>query len=117
METTHSFRLSEPWFTLTKDGLKEYEGRLNTEKFKKIKQGDLIEYTCVSDSTKMFTTRVVEVYVYKTFRDMLVGKTIKKCLPGVNTIEDGVNVYRAIYTDTNEVLHGVVALRQEVVVL
>lgn len=117
MANTHIFKLNEPWFTLTKIGVKTCEGRLKRNKVSKIKAGDLIKYTYQCDGLRDFTTRVTSVRIYNTFQEMLVIETIEKCLPGVDTIEQGVKIYRDFYRPSDEVQHGVVAVRQEVVVV
>ena len=109
--TTYTKSVAEPWFSLILLGLKTVEGRLNKGAFAKMQKGDTIIFT--NDDFKL--NRTVEVVIkdirhYKTFRTYLTTQGLDKCLPGFDTIDDGLKVYHLYYPPSVEVKHGVLAI-------
>ncbi|KAL6214812.1 hypothetical protein ACLB2K_014244 [Fragaria x ananassa] len=98
------FELQEPFFTQIKDGLKTIEGRCNVGDYSRIGSGALILFN------KCLIVEVKEVRSYGSFLDMLKAESLQKVLPGVNTIEEGVQVYRRFYTEEIERSNGVIAI-------
>uniref|UniRef100_A0A2N9J3V0 ASCH domain-containing protein n=1 Tax=Fagus sylvatica TaxID=28930 RepID=A0A2N9J3V0_FAGSY len=50
------------------------------------------------------------VHRYASFSDMLGAESLAKVLPGVETIEEGVQIYREFYTEEKEKTNGVLAI-------
>jgi ASC-1-like (ASCH) protein len=71
-------------------------GTLNIEKFKKIKKGDKLVINGI------YETPILGTKNYKTFRELLEKETLKKCLPGVDTIDNGIALYRKFYSVEKE---------------
>ncbi|CAK7322659.1 unnamed protein product [Dovyalis caffra] len=88
--------VNEPFFTQLKDGLKTVEGRIGS--------GALILFN------KCVLLQVQEVQQYASFSEMLETEGLAKVLPGVNTIDEGVRVYRKFYTEEKERSNGVLAI-------
>ena len=103
----YNISVSEPWFTLIKMGLKSREGRLNKTKFAKLKVNDIVIWTYKNKSCK---TKIVNINKYDSFRDMIKKETLKRTLPGVPTIDCGVEVYRQYYSEELEKKFGVLAI-------
>uniref|UniRef100_K7M3K3 ASCH domain-containing protein n=1 Tax=Glycine max TaxID=3847 RepID=K7M3K3_SOYBN len=83
------------------DGLKPIEGRCASGKYNRIKSGSLI----------LFNKSVVMsgVRQYPTSFALLEAESLGKVLPGVESSEEGVKVYRRFYTE-KEQANGVLAL-------
>ncbi|PRQ26261.1 putative PUA-like domain-containing protein [Rosa chinensis] len=96
--------VQEPFFTQIKDGLKTVEGRCNVGPYSRIGSGALILFN------KCLIVEVKEVRSYGSFSDMLQAESLEKVLPGVKTIEEGVQVYRRFYTEEIERSNGVIAI-------
>jgi ASC-1-like (ASCH) protein len=110
--TTYKKNVSEPWFTLIKEGRKTVEGRLNKGEFAQMRAGDTIIWTNNDDS---FKTKIKSIQKYNTFYEYLEGEGIKSALPvdEVQTVKDGVDVYYKYYTREEEEKYGVLAVRLE----
>ncbi|KAE9600409.1 putative PUA-like domain-containing protein [Lupinus albus] len=101
-----SFELhvQEPFFSQLKDGLKTIEGRCATSKYSRIELGDLILIN------KSMVFEVQGIRQYPTFSDMLEAERMEKVLPGVESVEEGLEVYRRFYTEEKELENGVLAI-------
>jgi ASC-1-like (ASCH) protein len=99
--------LREEYLRAIAEGRKKVEGRLYDEKRQKIKPGDEITFEnrlmCV----------VKDVRVYSSFREMLEKEGIENVLPGVDSLEEGVGVYRRFYSEERERRYGVAAIEIE----
>jgi|GEM_PF-607762 len=87
---THNFHTKEPWFSLIKQGIKTVEGRKATKLFKKIKAGDQIQFT---NGTDIFMAVVEDVRSYPTVEKYLEETTLAKALPGINTMEEALEIH------------------------
>jgi len=104
--------LSEPWFSLIKLGLKKCEGRLNKGDFSKMKKGDIIIFEN-SDFpfNRSFKCKITSIKNYNSFKQYLEKETLEKCLPGIENIDDGVNIYYKYYKKKDEDLYKIIAIR------
>ncbi|KAL6208485.1 hypothetical protein ACLB2K_019434 [Fragaria x ananassa] len=59
---------------------------------------------------KCLIVEVKEVQSYGSFSDMFKAESLQKVLPGVITIEEGLQVYRRFYTEEIERSNGVIAI-------
>ncbi|KAM7461077.1 hypothetical protein LguiA_029198 [Lonicera macranthoides] len=96
--------VQEPFFSQLKDGLKTIEGRCAVGDYNRIGSGALILFN------KCLVLQVEDVHRYASFSEMLEAESLTKVLPGVETIEEGVQVYRKFYSEEKERLNGVVAI-------
>ena len=101
-------KVSEPWFSLMKLGLKKCEGRLNKGDFSKMKKGDTITF---SNEKRFFNCVITSIHHYKTFETYLQKEGLEKCLPSIDTIEEGVGVYHKYYSKEDENKFGILAIR------
>ncbi|XP_034685596.1 uncharacterized protein LOC117914382 isoform X3 [Vitis riparia] len=86
--------VQEPFFSQLKDGLKIIEGRCAVGDYNRIGSGALILFNkCL----------VLEV-------QLLESEGLAEVLPGVKTIEEGVQIYRKFYTKEKERSNGVLAI-------
>lgn len=106
----YDINVQEPYFSEL-GNLKTFEGRLNTGKFAQMQPGDFL---CAYDPTnkaKSICLIVMSVVVYPSFASLLRDKIPHNVLPGITSVQDGVNVYRKFYTAEQEATHGVVAIQ------
>ena len=114
--TEYNKHLSEPWFSLIKVGLKKCEGRLNKNDFSKMKKGDKIVFTNDDFSfTRAFRVKITSIRTYNTFEEYLTNETLEKCLPGIDTMEQGLGVYFKYFTKEHESKYKIVAFRVKVI--
>ncbi|XP_015583632.1 uncharacterized protein LOC8284754 isoform X2 [Ricinus communis] len=104
MATFHELHVQEPFFSLLKDGLKTIEGRCADDNYSRIEPGALLLIN------KSVVLEVKDVRRYPSFLKMLEAESLSKVLPGVKTIEEGVEVYRKFYTEEKEMSNGVLAI-------
>lgn len=108
----HNHR-TEPYFTFLKNGQKTIEGRVRKGWYRNVKPGDEIEVYNEEEMDKVLVL-VKRVAQYQSIREMLAKEPIKKLLPDVDTVEQGVNVYRKFYTLEQEQQFGMVAIEVEI---
>ena len=109
--------LSEPWFSLISLKIKKYEGRLDKGEFSKMKKGDIM----IFENNDMGFLRTVKCKItsikkYTTFKDFLEKKKLKRCLPTIQTIDQGVQVYRKFYNKKDEETYGVLAIKMKPII-
>jgi len=96
-------KISEPWFSLIKLRIKKVEGRLNKGDFANMIIGDLIIFTNNElGFERNFKIEIKHITCYDTFKTYLEHETIERCLPGIDNIEDGLNVYYKYYKKSDE---------------
>ncbi len=105
----HEMKLQDDPFKKISDETKTIEMRLYDEKRKKVKVGDLIEFTNVLNSEKLIT-RVINLYMYKDFDELY--KNHDKVSIGYNEDEEAspsdMSMY---YSDEDIKKHGVVGIK------
>lgn len=114
MSHDYTANLSEPWFSLVADGKKIIEGRPYRGKWAQMKPGDIIRIESESKQKASFDVSIVITKRYPSFREMLTREALSQVLPGVETVDKGVDVYEQMYTDSDVrkdiAEHGVVAI-------
>jgi ASC-1-like (ASCH) protein len=114
MEKSNTINISEPWFSLILLGIKTVEGRLNRNRFKEMKEGDIVEWSNNDFGPRKVVSKIVKKTFYKTFNDYLNKEGIENCLPGINNIKDGLDVYYKYYKKEDESEFGVTAIKVEI---
>lgn len=108
--TTYEKNLSEPWFSLIKLGIKTVEGTLNKGDFEEMKIGDNIMFINNEFGfERIFIIRIKIICYYSSFQSFLEYETLAKCLPGIDNIQDGLNIYYNYYTRDDELKHKIKA--------
>ena len=114
--TKYTKNLSEPWFSLIKLGIKKCEGRLKKGDFNEIKKGDNIIFENNDFGfLRNFTVKITSIHNYKSFKEYLENEKLDKCLPGIDTIENGIKIYYKYYTKEDEDKYKIVAIRLKVI--
>lgn len=107
--------VSEPWFSLIKIGKKTVEGRLGKNEFAEMKEGDIITFINKQmPFERQFHVKITQINNYNTFREYLSTEGLDKSLPGIDTIEQGVEVYYQYYK-ADEGKYPVRAIHMELV--
>jgi ASC-1-like (ASCH) protein len=86
----------DPWFSYIRQGVKPVEGRKKTHTYRKIKAGDQINFTNGKES---FVADVIEIRDYDTLEKYFADVTLEKALPGIETVEEALNVYHQWSTE------------------
>lgn len=108
--------VSEPWFSLIKIGKKRCEGRLNKGDFQKMEKGDMIEFENEEMGFKrQYTVKITDITHYTSFRKYLKGETLRRTLPGIDSLKDGERVYYRYYSVEDEKKYGIVAIKMKVI--
>ena len=112
--------ISEPWFSLIKVGLKTVEGRLNKGDFAALTKGDCIKVVNTEFNKELgfmrnYIIKITSIHKYTSFKEYLEKEKLEKCLPGIDTIEDGVKVYYKYYSKEDEEKYKIVAIRFKII--
>lgn len=101
--TSYEKNLSEPWFSLVKLNIKTVEGRLNKGDFSNMNIGDFILFTNNElGFERKCKMEIKNISYYDNFQIYLENETLEKCLPGIDNIEQGLNVYYKYYEKKDE---------------
>lgn len=101
--TCYEKNLSEPWFSLIKLNIKTVEGRLNKGDFSNMNIGDFILFTNNElGFERKCKMEIKNISYYDNFQIYLEKETLEKCLPGIDNIEQGLNVYYKYYEKKDE---------------
>ncbi|XP_044499980.1 uncharacterized protein LOC123221253 [Mangifera indica] len=96
--------VQEPFFSMIKDGLKTVEGRCAIGDYNRLEPGLTILLN------KCMMLQVESVRHYASFSELLEAESLVKILPGVKTVEEGMQIYRNLYAEEKEMLNGVLAI-------
>lgn len=111
MNSKIDINVSPQWFSQIKNGKKKVEGRLHKGKFAALKKGHFLIIT--KDDQKHEDTIVciiTNLVKYPSFQSYLVQEGLSNTLPGVKTIDDGIQIYRNFYSEEKEKENGVLAI-------
>ena len=95
MATKHDWHIEDPHFDNILNGKKIYETRVNDEKRQLVKLGDIIEWTHRTENRQPYSIVVIGIDYFKSFKDAIETSGVKKVLPNVSTVEEGVKLYEA----------------------
>lgn len=108
---SHEITVRKPWFDFICQGEKTVEGRVNRGKFTSFNPGDhLVIKSADDDAQDMVVGTITCVGIYTSFEAMLNSTSLRRTLPGVRTIAEGVSEFRKFYSREVEAEHGVLAI-------
>ena len=114
-----SSKLQEPYYTYIRDGIKIYEMRVNDEKRKKMKIGDIWKFkNANNEKLPEYNTKIINKKIYKSFEEAIKKKGYKKLLPNSKSIKEAIKTYNAFDNGMYEVdakKYGVVCFRLKVI--
>lgn len=107
--------LNDPWFSFVKDGTKKYEGRVKRQNIMNLKPGDVIEFKHHTNhqKTQPFQRRVVKLLPFSTFEEALTTLPLAEVLPGVKTVQEGIDIYLKFVSLSTQKEHGIVMIQLE----
>ena len=103
------FDVADPWISLICQRKKVIEGRLNKSKFANLKKGDIIKFFN-NDVNKQCLVKIVRIINYVSFEEYLVQEGLKRTLPGITSLNDGINIYRQFYSKEQEDEFSILAI-------
>lgn len=110
------YTIREPWFTLIGQKKKTIEGRLNKGRYKHLKKDDIMFFK-TPNKNEIIKTKIINLEYYSKFKDYLLMEGIKNTLPGIKTLEEGIDIYYKYYNKSSRVKYNVVAIELEVIEL
>jgi ASC-1-like (ASCH) protein len=110
MNNTHSITIHPLYFKLIKKGKKTIEGTLNKNKFSTFKKNDLLKIINNKNENDIINAKIRKIIKYNSFEEYLSQEGLKRTLPDVQSIEDGVNIYYKFYNKNDEEKYGVLAI-------
>ena len=75
----HEMRLAPKPFRLVEEGKKTVELRLNDEKRRKIRVGDVIRFEKADEEDEVLHAKVLALYPFETFADLYKALPLEKC--------------------------------------
>lgn len=90
-----------PFFDLIDQEVKTVEGRANKLKYHNLHQGDIIIIKCENGDrvNERFEVIITSIKKYINIKEYLEVESLEKTLPGVKTIEEGMNIYHQFNTE------------------
>jgi ASC-1-like (ASCH) protein len=83
-------QVDKVFFEVIKEGRKTIESRAAIDRYRKIKEGDVLVFVCGSEKLEK---KVKKVEYYKTIEEMTKVINFKKVMPFVDSIEEMKKVY------------------------
>jgi ASC-1-like (ASCH) protein len=100
----YELNIDERWLKYIIEGRKTIEGRLNKNKFKFMRCGDMIVFNGI------IKKEIISIRYYNYLEDYLRTEGLNKCLPDIENIYDGINIYREFYPVEDEIKYGIIAI-------
>ena len=111
---THTLLIKEvdrKVFESIKDGSKTIETRAATEKYRKMKTGDILNFVCGSNSLQK---RITSVRLFCTIEEMIGVLDIKSIMPFVDSVEAMRQVYYSFPNYEEKIKNfGIIAFEME----
>jgi ASC-1-like (ASCH) protein len=109
--------IDERWINEIINGTKRVEGKKNSPKTKQLKLevGDFIKF---SSPNRIVMAKIIDIRHYEQLETYLETETLKRTLPGVNTIKDGITIYMSEpinWTQQEIDKYGVLAIEFELI--
>lgn len=81
------------WFDLLVSGVKPIEGRKKTPKWEKLKVDQTLEVTR-KETQEVRLFKITHINEHDSLMKYLITEGLHRCLPGINTIEEAIMIYR-----------------------
>ena len=107
--------LDEDIFEVVKYGTKTVEVRVNDEKRRKLKVGDIITFLKRPDDIEKIDAVVEKLVCYKDFNDLVNNYTMDELYLKDYSKEDFINLLKRFYSDEEVSKYGVVAIKFKII--
>jgi ASC-1-like (ASCH) protein len=104
--------IQDCYFSQIVSGKKTVEGRLCKGDFIDLKIGDSITFH--NNNNEKINVIVKQLEYYCNFVDFLEDH-LKNTLPDIESIMDGLKIYKSLYREEDEKYHGVIAIIFEII--
>ncbi len=111
----HKMKLQDKYFYFILNGTKRIEIRLNDDKRKLIKVGDIIEFKNADNLENCFRVKVIELLRYNSFNDLLNDYDISILADKSMTKEQLINVFEQFYTQEEQKKYGILGIKIELI--
>jgi ASC-1-like (ASCH) protein len=109
---TLDLSVNKKYFDAICAGSKTAEGRINSPKFRELKPGMEIIFTCAEDYSKKIVCQIIAINTYPDFKTMLKKEGLTNMLPGIKDLAVGVAIYEGFHGYKQAVKKdGAVAIR------
>jgi len=99
------------FFDVLKSGEKTIETRAATSKYRKIKKGDTLRFTC---GDEFLEKRVNKVTLFKDIDSLIKKLDLKRIMPQVSSIKEAKEIWRSFRNYEEEIKkYGIVAFELE----
>jgi ASC-1-like (ASCH) protein len=102
------FHIDEPWFEHIVEGRKVVEGKLAKGKALQMQVESILHIS--GNNGDVIECHITAIRPYSSFREYLESETLAKTLPGVTTIDAGLEVYQKYYEPGLDSKLGVLAI-------
>lgn len=99
--------VDEKWFTLIKNNIKTVEGRKHSEKWSVLKKGSLLKIFSDND---YIIRKIKDIRIYSSLEEFIINEGLRNILPGVKTLEEGVDIYLQYFTKEDIKKYGMMAI-------
>lgn len=100
--------IADRWFKFIQSGDKVVEGRVLKTKFLTLVTGTILNIT--NESNENIRCRVIDIRPYSSFRKYLEQEGLRRTLPGVSTVAEGLDVYAQYFPPGLDEKLGVIAI-------
>lgn len=97
------------WFDVLVSGEKPVEGRKKSPKWERILVGEEMDLK-KKETGEVRRFRVTHINEYENLREYLEKEGIDRCLPGIDSIEEGVEIYRGWSTEAELAMYKFLAI-------
>jgi ASC-1-like (ASCH) protein len=114
MTTVWPITLNDPWFDAMKQGTKKYEGRCNWKQAAQYQVGDMLAVSHHTDKARpSFRLAIQAIHKFDTFEQALTVLPLQDVLPGVATVQEGVEIYKRDVSLATQQAQGVLLLEMK----
>ena len=105
---THVFHVLDPWFDYIRSGEKTTEAFCN-KRFHFLPHDTII---FLNEARTESVPRAVRAVIrYDTLQDYFEGEELSTIAPGIDTVEEVIDIYRRVISVDDESAYGVLAIR------
>jgi ASC-1-like (ASCH) protein len=112
MSIQNIITVNDPWYDAIKNGSKIWEGRRAIPSIKCLQKGDylFVGHHINKDNT-LLRFQIGDIILFPSFKDALQKLGLENTLPGVKTIEEGVEIYKKYVSLDTQHRDGVVMIK------
>jgi ASC-1-like (ASCH) protein len=103
--------IMKKYLNLIQEGLKTYEGRIAKEKYLNLEVGEKVKFIENENLDNFVICEITSCEKFSDFRSMLLKIGLKRMLPDVTKLDDGIDIYNNIPGYAKDIIkYGVLAI-------